>query len=205
MNPPAQKKELMTQLAKQLAIEVLSIVHQFESDHPYDQMYAFALMATAEGTWIGVAIATEQTLETVAQSYLQKGYQATTGNTLALLHLGLRWANPDDGWYYYDLPEPSSFLEQLQAAFDAHAIEYFDGSTVNICLAALQQLDGNHTFGTGIVRENITLSFTYGEDPRDFVTFAEQLNPTAQIKRVRQEQEAGDTAWDQLQSPFRKF
>lgn len=205
MNPPAQKKELMAQLAKQLAIEVLSIVHQFESDHPYDQMYAFALMATAEGTWIGVAIATEQTLETVAQSYLQKGYQATTGNTLALLHLGLRWANPDDGWYYYDLPEPSSFLEQLQAAFDAHAIEYFDGSTVNICLAALQQLDGNHTFGTGKVRENITLGFTYGEDFKDFVTFAEQLNPAAQVKRVRQELETGDTAWEQLTSPFRKL
>lgn len=199
------KEELITKLAKQLAIEVLSMVHQFEVEHPCDQMYAFALMAPAEGTCIGVAISTEQTLETVAQSYFQKGYQAMTGDTLALLHLSLRWSNPDDGWYYYDLPEQSPLLEQLQAAFDADVIEYFDGSTVSICLAALQQLDANHAFGTGIVRENITLGFTYGEDPKDFVTFAEQLNPVAQVKRVRQEQEAGYTAWDQLKSPLRKL
>lgn len=36
MNAPAQKERLMTQLAKQLAIEVLSIVHQFEADYPRD-------------------------------------------------------------------------------------------------------------------------------------------------------------------------
>lgn len=70
MNPPVQKKELITKLAKQLAIEALSIVHQFEADHPCNQMYAFALMTPAEGTDIGVAIATEQALETVAQSHL---------------------------------------------------------------------------------------------------------------------------------------
>lgn len=203
MNPPVRKEKLITKLAKQLAIEVLSIVHQFEADHPSDQMYAFALMAPAEGTCIGVVIATEQTLETAAESYLQKGYQATTGDTLGLLRLSLRWSNPDDGWYYYGLP--SSLLEQLQDAFDADVIEYFNGSTVNICLAALQQLDANHAFGTGMTRENITLGFTYGEDPKDFVTFAEQLNPVAHVKRVHQEQEAGDTAWEQLKSPLRKF
>lgn len=61
MHPSVQKKELITKLAKQLVIEALSIVHQFEADHPCNQMYAFALMTPAEGTGIGVAIATEQT------------------------------------------------------------------------------------------------------------------------------------------------
>lgn len=59
MISPAQKEGLITKLAKQLAIEVLSIVHQFEAEHPYDRMYAFALVAPTEGTGIGVAIATE--------------------------------------------------------------------------------------------------------------------------------------------------
>lgn len=52
----------------------------------------------------------------------------------------------------------------------------FDGTTEVICVEALRQLDRDGAFGIGEIRQQITLGFTYGEDPEDFVKFAAQLN-----------------------------
>ena len=180
-------KHTVAQLAPMLTDAIVSILRQFKTDHPSDTMYAFALVASAEGTHICCAIATEQTLDAVAQKYAKSGYQAKSGDTIALLRQELRWANPDDGWYYYMFDNNAPILNELAKAFDSNAIEMFDGTTEATCIQALQQLDQDGAFGIGDTRERITVGFTDGEDPEVFVQTAAQLNPTTTFERTRKE------------------
>ena len=185
---PNDHEHTVAQLVPLLTDAIASILRQFRIDHPSDTMYAFALVAPAEGTHICCAIATEQTLDAVTQQYAKSGYyQAKSGGTIALLRQELRWANPDDGWYYYMFDNDAPILNELAKAFDSNAIEMFDGATEATCIQALRQLDQDGAFGTKDTRGRVTIGFTDGEDPEVFVQTATQLNPIATFERTRKE------------------
>lgn len=98
MNMLDSNQGIVIELSAKLSTAVKSILKNFHSEHPTDSMYAFALVAPAEGTSIYCSIATEQAVSDIAQWYALQGYEAKSGDTLTILRQSLRWANPDDGW-----------------------------------------------------------------------------------------------------------
>lgn len=187
-------RNFIVRLTAQLEIAVRAVFKRFSSEHFSDEMYAFALVAPPQGDYVFCAIATEQTLDHVAQQYAAAGYMAISEDTYTLLRQELRWSNPDDGWYRYSFPEDGAFLNELAQAFASRHIELFDGTMEAVCIAVLKQLDLQGVFGVNKAREAIVISFTYGEDPSDFVRFAEELNPPSVIKRLKIEIAKGNAA-----------
>ncbi len=164
-------------------------------------MYGFALVAPPEGFSICCAIATEETLNNVAKEYKSKGYIAKQGDTFTLLKQVLRW-NPADGWHWYLFQEDEGILLELRQAFDSGEIKMFDGTTESICIQALKQLDQAYAFGFGEERENIAISFTYGEDPEDFMDFSEQLNSQRVVQRLKKEVADSYTLDTNIKGPY---
>lgn len=68
MNMLDSNQGIVIDLSAKLSTAVKSILENFHSEHPTDNMYAFALVVPAEGTSIS-CIATEQTLSGIAQWY----------------------------------------------------------------------------------------------------------------------------------------
>ena len=198
----SNSNEIIMQLSAKLSLAVKAVLKKFSIEHPNDTMYAFALVAPPEGTYISCAIATEQTLDRVVKSYGEMGYVAKSGDTLAMLRQELRWANPDDGWYNYSFPENESILLELEQAFNSKRIENFDGTTEAICTDALKKLDLEHVFGCGEDRNNLAISFTYGEDPEDFLKFSEKLNAPTIVQRIRQELTDSYKVAAQMNTPY---
>lgn len=193
---------IVIELSAKLSTAVKSILENFYLEHPTDNMYAFALVAPAEGTSISCSIATEQTLSDIAQWYALQGYEAKSGDTLTILRQLLRWANPDDGWYFYSFQEDEPILTELNKAFDSKIIKMFDGTTEVICIEALRQLDRDGAFGIGEIRQQITLGFTYGEDPEDFVKFAAQLNSPDTVWRTQRELKDSYDIGKNIKTPY---
>ena len=93
--------------AEELRHAIVATLRQFREAHPDERPYAFALIVGQPGAWyISSAIATEEGLQEVAETYRDRhGYRFVSGKSerpasLEELKTLLRWANPDDGWYY---------------------------------------------------------------------------------------------------------
>jgi hypothetical protein len=162
-------------------------MRQFRREHPGEDLYAFALVPSPHHDGIICAFATEQGLDRVAGRYLASGSGSREGDPLPLLRQWLRWANPDDGWYFYGNGDDP--FARLVPEYQGKGRPW----TPPLCIEALQRLDAEGTFGAGADRERVVIGVTYGEDPEDFARFAKDSNPAAVWARMRQEM---DRCWD---------
>ena len=198
------KQQIVDRLSPLLARAATSVLQRFAGSRTAETMYAFTFVASPEGTYVCCAIATDRTLEVVAQQYVNLRYTAQFGETLSLLKRWLRWSNPDEGWHYYDFPNNEPILIELQQAFNSDDIERFDSITERVCTRAIQQLEQQSAFGTTDVLDRPVLSFTYGEDPQDFIRYAQLLNPPHVLARLSAEFEEGLSAEKHTLSPYRR-
>jgi len=168
-------------------------INAFRAEFPDDHWYAFAFVASCEGTSVYCAIATEEGMDPLVELY-------------APPRESVRWMGVEDGWRRYLLngkriPEPPLSREQmmapidedctfnrtLNAAFAEVAFRIFDGNTQKLCIAALKRLDAAGDFGTGVDRDKIAIGYTTMEDLSDFERTMKKLNPPAVVSRVRRE------------------
>jgi hypothetical protein len=142
-----------------LASAVVDAILNASQTIGHEKPYAFALIQGQQCGYLGYAIATHSALVNTVNSYLGKGYRYN-----GMLHLNdgeaikswLKWANPDDGWYYFDF--------ENQAAMNDFLLGFHgdDDSLRSGCIAELKKVSLEHPTAS------ITLGVTYGEDPEDF-------------------------------------
>jgi hypothetical protein len=202
MTKPAEPS-VVDRLLPLLCDATRATLHRFRAERPGEQVYAFAYVCPPEGTGVGCAIATEQGLTAVAQKYQRKGYRAGEGDPIPLLREWLRWANPDEGWYYEDLDDGGRFLEELLVALESGALRGHPQWTPRLCVQALRHLDAEGAFGTGADRHHLVVGVTFGSNPKDFARFAREANPDDVWARLHAQMRRGHELAAQVVRPQR--
>jgi Domain of unknown function (DUF4303) len=177
-----ETSKLTSNRLDRLKYAAISVVEKFKAEHSEEKLYSFTFVAPSEGHSIYCAFATEEMLTELAKGYIKNSANTFKDNLIERQRVALRWLNPDEGWYYYffDNELNDFWLEP----FTTGKLELFDRSTENICLEVLQILDQMNVFGTGSKRDSITIGFTYGCDPDDFLEFAKQVNSPVVYHRL---------------------
>lgn len=149
-------------------------VHAYRAQHPDHDIYAIALVPSSLGDWVHGAIATEQGLDKVAESYARDGVPKDVCRNW------LRWANPDDGWHQDTASHFEEASKALTAAMEAELLEEFDERISQILIQTLKNLAGQ--WG-----EDLILGLTHGEDPQEYIYWAEQVNAPEHFKKMSAE------------------
>jgi hypothetical protein len=167
---------------------------EFVSNHKDDTAYAFALIGGQCANYLGFAIATEQGLLAVAAKYESAGYRYRAEDwqqvdNIEKLAAWLRWANPDDGWFYSDFPE--HFLVQAKLdQLSAHGL-LGDDDLEELCTEILASLQNSSAWREA-TNGSVIVGFTYGEDPRDFLRTATRCNPYPLVMQIWTESHIAD-------------
>lgn len=137
----------------------------FRTVNPTEDIYGVALVRSAIGNHVHLAIATEQRLQACADNY---------SNNLELedKRKWLRWANPDDGWFQDTFSQFETASSELTAAINSGDLEEYDDRTSEILCGAIQRV-----IESGAAGEGVAFGITHGEDPQEFVYWATYLNP----------------------------
>jgi Domain of unknown function (DUF4303) len=192
----------MTRLvfANMLRQAILAALIGFRERHPGETPYAFALIGGAVGDYLLYAVATEQGLLRTASKYDALGYRYQGHDkekleNLEKLAVWLRWANPDDGWLFGDFPEEFEILPSLGRLLASGEIGEDPREFEEFCTEVLASLHGILGLKVGddsLVKGQLTLGFTYGEDPRDFLRSATRANPNFLVQRILEESRQAD-------------
>jgi hypothetical protein len=162
---------------------IVAAVAAFRANHPSEAPYAFALIGGQSANYLGYAVATDAGLLRTVAHYENLGYRYQAWewerfDNREQLAIWLRWANPDDGWYYEDFPERLDKAREqlLEAAPFVDDIAYEEFCTD--VLATLQDLPAWQHQANDC---NLVVGFTWGEDPRDFLRTATRCNPYRKV------------------------
>ena len=171
---------------------ILTELEKFARLHSADRPYAFALIGGQCRSYLGYAIASETGLQRVAAEYDQIGYRYQgwsweNFDNCEKLAIWLRWSTPDDGWQYGDFSEPvqKAFAQLVGSRLlgeNADELEPF-------CTAALTSLTQEPKWHPW---SSVTVGFSYGEDPRDFLRTATRANPHAPVLKLWAESSRGE-------------
>jgi hypothetical protein len=193
--------------AAELCREVVADLRKFQETHPDETPYGYALIGGQPGSpYLGSAIATEEGLRRVAAKYVAAGYRykgfreekpATAGELAGWL----RWANPDDGWYYWGLPDHKTVQRALVALIDAGGLGEDGDEFEEFCTEVLGSLQTVPEWREAMGRGLVVVGFTYGSDPRDFLRTATRVNPYPIVRRLWREQWAADELAPRLKAP----
>ncbi|HET6879580.1 MAG TPA: DUF4303 domain-containing protein [Pirellulales bacterium] len=191
-----------------LQVAILQSLLEFRQQH-YDTPYAFALLGSTTADSIDFAIATEEGLRRIAEKYDELGYRYSAHEwerfeNIEKLAVWLRWANPDDGWYFGAFPEQfdinANLAELMEAAVPGQEAPDLEELCVGV-LASMPSLAGWREAVTGLV---LVLGFTYGEDPRDFLRSATRANEYPVVRRLWSEQFFCEEMSSRILSPHRR-
>ncbi|OWK45405.1 DUF4303 domain-containing protein [Fimbriiglobus ruber] len=178
--------------ADELCRQIVADLRRFREAHPKETVYGYGLLGEPGGEpYLASVVATEEGLQRVAAKYQKLGYRykgfveerAATAGELATW---LRWANPDDGWYFWGLPDHKRVRAALTALVDAGGLggEEFE----EFCTDVLASLQTVPEWREEMTRGLVVLGFTYGSDPRDFLRTATRANPYPVVRRLWREQ-----------------
>ena len=160
----------MKNIEDSIVTAIEAALADFRATNPTEDIYGVALVRSAVGNHVHLALATEQRLERWAANY-------SNNLDLEAKKKCLRWANPDDGWYQDTFSRFETASSELAAAIASGDLEEFDDRTSEIICAAISRVIEAGKAGAGVACD-----ITHGEDPQEFVYWASQLNPE-EIKR----------------------
>src|SRR5262249_18466183 len=132
---------------------------------------------------------TEQGLLRVALEYDRRGYRYQAHDweqfdNREKLATWLRWANPDDGWEYGELPERFGVQAKLRDVVHSEEVGQAGAGVERVCASGVASLndlpDWRELTGGG----SVVLGITYGEDPRNFLRTATRANPYPLVQRL---------------------
>jgi hypothetical protein len=177
----------------------------FRREHPTEKVYGLKFIISTDDASLIPTIATEEGLTRVAEKYARRGYTAREGDTLATLRTYLRWANPDDGWYFLrgdpKLDEASKLLDDAQ---EQRLIRSAKKSMEKLALETLRALGKAGAFDAGEPGKEIVANLTYqDESDEQKLAWARAANPPAGFARFAEELQAARHArTHQVRSPY---
>lgn len=165
---------------------VIASFSRFVREHPTERPYGLAIITGQSCNYLGFAVATEEGLARAAKEYAECGYcyDAHEWEDYDLeekLRIWLRWANPDDGWYYEDFNDPDAlqpFLNRFRDHDDCNELlesRCIDAFRVLVCGREWREL----TSCSGTI-----IGLTEGEDPDDFLRTSTMINEYAVVKQL---------------------
>jgi hypothetical protein len=139
--------------------------------------------------YLASVVASEEGLQRVAakyqtNGYRYKGFREERPATNVELAAWLRWANPDDGWYYWGLPDHKRIQEALVALIDAGWLGPGGEEFEEFCTDVLGSLQTVPEWQTEMAEGQVVVGFTYGSDPQDFLRTATRANPYPVVLRL---------------------
>jgi len=172
---------------------------EMRHNHPHEQFYAFALYTSGEAAYVAPSANTEEGLARLTQRDIANAEKEQVAH---LYRASLRWSPCD--WPYHlegarHFTTVSRLLDEIlmisrEAEDDQSADTVFD-----LCLAVLQQLDGEGVFGTGAQRDALVLALLMGDQSdEDRIAWARRLNPPPVADRLAGELQAGYDAFKTL-------
>ena len=193
--------------------------------HAQDGLYGFGVYTTDSASYLMVTAFSEAGLEAaVAESLASKRGK---GRDPVLQRQSLRWS-PGDSPLHEEgadlLPESNQLVQELEAEADED--DDFDGDDFDedadfddvdddgevidsavaevfeIAVEALQEMDEEGLFGSGVERERLVLCVWKGDQSNlERHDFAKMLNPPAVAKRFGDEMNEGNRAFYKLNMP----
>jgi hypothetical protein len=169
--------------------QVVADLRLFRAEHPGETVYAYGLLGGLAAPAVGSVVATEEGLQRVAAQYRQRGYRYRLFGEVRRAAVGelavwLRWANPDDGWYFRGLPGwdrvQAGLVELVEQGGLGERGEEFE----EFCTDVLASLRDAPSWQDEMARGPVIVGLTYGEDPRDFLRTATRANPYPLVKQL---------------------
>ena len=160
-----------------IALTIVDELQRTANDLGTEEPYAFTLIQGQQCNYLGYAIATAASLTATAAKYIAKGYRYHGSRRMAdadAIRAWLRWANPDDGWYYRDFDDSDTIQRFLATR------SHDDQALRKACIDQLKAVA--HL-------QDMTLGITYGEDPADFRDSVIQIYGTKGHKLFLEEYE----------------
>ena len=159
---------------------------RFIQDHWQERPYGLAIITGQMCNYLGFAVATEEGLARTAHKYADLGYRyrAWEWENYDLeekLRIWLRWANPDDGWYYEDFNTPSDLQPFLDRLCDQ---EQCDELLESMCVDALRVLVRGAQWRELVSPFGTIIGVTAGEDPDDFLRTSTMINEYSIVKQL---------------------
>jgi hypothetical protein len=199
------RKKQIDAIRKAIVSGTKAFLAAMAKDWRGETIYGVLLEAAVEGDNVYAVAGTEEGLTRIAEKYAAMGYQAKSGDTLTLLRKELRWGSPEDGWYSrYDAPFFDRANKLLSKARDGGLVKMFDGTLNRVCLAALRELNKGRAFGEPRARKRPIIGICYvGGDnsEKEFLGWAERVNPPSAISRLRIEMAEGYAASKEITRP----
>ena len=205
---PTEGKPAMdrSKFAAALRQGIVDGLREFCEQHSAETLYGYALLGQTSGDYLGCAFATEEGLRQVAARYAKLGYRYVLFKSERLasteeLATWLRWANPDDGWYFDELPEHDRVQTELHALVEAGELGDGGADLEEFCTDVLASLQNVPAWQEEMARAQVVVGFTYGQDPRDFLRTATRANPYSVVKRLWSEMWAVEEIGSRIKSP----
>jgi hypothetical protein len=178
--------------AHDLEQAILGAWTEFRRENPAETPYGLALIGGQVGNYLGCAVATEEGLRRIAAEYDQHGYryfgnECERFDNLEKLAVWLRWANPDDGWFYRDFPERFQIQNKLRQAVKSGELGKNAEGLEEFCTDVLAALEKSPGWRDQVGLGKVVSGFTYGEDPRDFIRTATRANAYPTVLRLWEE------------------
>jgi hypothetical protein len=176
-------------------------MHDFRNDRSRETPYAFALIGGQSRDYVGYAVATEEGLRRVTESYFAMGYRSGDAGDSDIdmddqyqdLAAWVRWANPDDGWYQHPLPGSGELGALMRTLVFADGFDDNGYSFEEFSVDVIARLQAEPTWRAAVGTGKVVLGFTYGEDPRDFLRSATRVNPYPIVRRLWSEVWRGES------------
>ncbi|WP_435011795.1 DUF4303 domain-containing protein (plasmid) [Tundrisphaera lichenicola] len=179
---------------------------EFRRHAPDETPYALAIIAGPCGAYLGYAVATEEKLHRVADEYYAAGYRCRgkareKSDNLEQLATWLRWANPDDSWYFGDFADDLGIGDGLahlvrggEFGEDAEDLEPF-------CVEVLSALQEDPKWSATAAGLRVIVGVTSGEEPRDFLRTATRANEYDVVLKLWTEFGRGEELSSWISSP----
>lgn len=182
-----------SQFTIQLRDAVVAALQEFRERHPTESPYAFAIIQGQCGNYLGYAIATEEGLRRVAGEYDSKGYlyeefEGVNFDNKEKLATMLRWANPDDGWYYDDFPSRFQIQQHLAHLVNAGAFGKSAEELEEFCTDVLASLQSHPDWQLVKADHDVIVGVTEGVYSGDFIRTATRCNSFTLARRLWDEE-----------------
>jgi Domain of unknown function (DUF4303) len=202
----SDQETILEQARTALSAGTRKTLDEFRRTHPQEKVYGLKFIISTDDASLIPTIATEEGLTRVAEKYARLGYSAREGDTLTTLRTFLRWANPDDGWYFLRGDSKIDEAEELLHEAERNKIiRNAKQAMENLALEVLRALSEAGAFDTGEPGKEIVANLTYqDESDKQKLAWARVANTPVVFARFEQElQAARHAAFHRVRSPNR--
>lgn len=191
-------------ILKSLAQTLWTEIGKYQAN---ETVYAFLFGVTNQFPSAYPIAATEESLTSLAKSYLAMGYgvQSAKIDPLESLRTLLRWDAPGDdktGWYWIKSKKNFGLDPLTEKALAAGIMKMCEPAPMEeLCVQALAELAGEGLFGPAKKRQVMVLGISDVENFDKFLVHNKELNSPEAMNRLKRQLKDRDKIQHQIKSP----